>query len=173
MSRQRTPPALKWALNHRAALVGHIDRLSEQLRVLQERRNALQAQVAAVDRTIQLLDTRVAPDSLATVSAWKGRYGRRGALKELLEELLRAAGSEGLSTSQLGEAAIRTFGLEFATSEAREAFVHNSVRNQLRVFRERGVVEALERTDTLGAPRAWRWRDAPSLAALAQATERS
>jgi hypothetical protein len=45
-----------------------------------------QTDLEACDRLIRKCDSRINPEEIEQISAWKGRYGKRGALKTFLSE---------------------------------------------------------------------------------------
>lgn len=118
----RTPPALKWLLNERAAIAGALARNAKSLpRLRSESERAAKTlarakhqlgviarqdveyaqQLAAMDTTIALVDTTVNPAVAGTVAAWAGRYGRRGELARYLRDALRSASPHLIPTAAL------------------------------------------------------------------------
>lgn len=99
--RTRTPPDVKWLLTERAALAGeHARAVAKQL-ALQTKRERIEKQLSkvqgqiastataakraqasldALDATMGLVNTRLEPTAAGVVSAWAGKYGKRGAL---------------------------------------------------------------------------------------------
>ena len=99
--RTRTPSALKWLAEERAALAGELVRLDRLLAELEARRCKVQQQLSFMDGAIRQFDEDLTPEAIRPVNAWKGKYGKRGALKALVIELLGLAGSAGLDTNTL------------------------------------------------------------------------
>lgn len=132
-SRTKTPPALKWLLNERAAIVGALDRNAKaQKRLLAESERATltlakatrqlalialqddeyRQQAAALGTTISLLDARVDPAAAGSVAPWAGKYGERGGLTRYLVQVLQRAEPHHVPTSVLVDLVIDRFALE-------------------------------------------------------------
>lgn len=159
MSRTTTPAALKWALNERAAVAGRIERLTESI-------EQSRLELAALDRTIGLLDAGVCPDALGSIRAWAGRYGERGALNAFLRQALQEAGTAGLTTVELAQAAARAFELDLVSSTDLRRFIRHSVGNRLRQWRAAGDIESFSRPGRTSPVACWRWKQGPTLADL-------
>ena len=184
--RTRTPPDVKWLLNERAALAGVVEKAvvkqaglrAKQLRLehqlekvlfeLERSRTAqarAQASVDALDATMGLVCARLEPTAGGIVAAWAGRYGKRGALGAFVEQALRAAAPEPLTTSVLMNLAARQFGITFPLAKDRRNF-NKSVSSSLRGLHLRGLVEPLHDRQ-LGSHGLWRWKaPMPSMDAL-------
>jgi hypothetical protein len=181
--RTRTPPDLKWLLNERAALAGVVEkaeltlaglrakqgRLEHQLtkvQFLMERaqcaQSRAQASVEALDATMGLVSARLEPTSAGVVDAWAGKYGKRGALGAFVEQALRAAAPEPLTTTVLMNLAARQFGIAFPLAKDRRNF-NKSVSSSLRGLHQRGLIDPLHDRGR-GSHGLWRWKaPAPSL----------
>lgn len=180
--RTRTPPDTKWLLNERAALAGVVEkaeltlaglrakqgRLEHQLTKVQfsmERaqcaQSRAQASVQALDATMGLVCARLEPTSAGVVDAWAGKYGKRGSLGAFVEQALRAAAPEPLTTTVLMNLAAREFGISFPVAKDRRNF-NKSVSSSLRGLHRRGLIEPLHDRG-LGSHGLWRWKLAPSL----------
>lgn len=184
--RTRTPPDIKWLLNERAALAGEHARavakqvalkakqarLERQLStVLQQIERAgiaakrAQASLDALDATMGLLNPRLVPTAAGMVDAWAGKYGKRGALGAFVEEALRQAAPEPLTTTVLINLASRQFGIAFALPKDRRNF-RKSVSSALSALLKRGLIEPLH-SRTEGSHGVWRWvSQAPSFEAM-------
>lgn len=73
------------------------------------------------------------PTSDGGVDAWAGKYGKRGALGELVREALGVAAPKPLTTTVLMNLAARQFGLTFPLAKDRRNF-KKSVSSSLRGF---------------------------------------
>ena len=131
--------------------------------VFREQDDKLRTTMAALDRSILLLDGRVRPDALATIHAWSGRYGSRGAFHSFMRAALQAAGPTGVTALELVEAAQSTFDLDLNTAMARRKFKLNSIRPYLRRREATGDVERTTRPGRVGPVRTWRGKQAPTL----------
>jgi hypothetical protein len=184
--RTRTPPDIKWLLNERAALAGAVEKaaarqaalMAKQVRLQHQLEKVLfelarsrtaqgraQASVEALDATMGLVCARLEPTSAGMVDAWAGRYGKRGALGKFVEQALRAAAPEPLTTTVLMNFAAREFGISFPLAKDRRSF-NKSVGSSLRGLHQRGLIEPLHDRG-LGSHGVWRWKEqTPSLDAL-------
>lgn len=163
---------MKWLANELAAVAGELERVDEALRRLQARKERLLGVHAALSDVAGLLTVPELPAVVPAVRA-HSRYGKRGALRALLRELLRAAYPGAVDTLALTEAAVRRFGLTFPNAEERSLFRSESVGKALRRLCERGEVERLHDIRvTPNSVGAWRWKvEAPSLEELRDATD--
>lgn len=184
--RTRTPPDVKWLLTERAALAGEHARAVAKHQALQAKRERLekqlskvlgqiastetaaeraQASLAALDATMGLVNTRLEPTAAGVVDAWAGKYGKRGALGAFVEETLRQAAPEPLTTTVLINLASRQFGLTFTLPKDRRNF-RKSVSSALSALLKRDLVEPLHSREE-GSHGLWRWKSqVPSFEAM-------
>lgn len=193
VARTRTPSALKWLLNERAALAGKAEKTRRRIGRLEEMVAARESTLAgakatlaeaqrghqetlstlqALDITLELAHKNVRPDAAGIVCAWAGKYGKRGALKAFIARALREAAPRALTTSSIGAAATQHFGLQLETPDEKRAF-RDTVRGSLRQLRDVDCkVESLHERRS-GSPSAiWRWKSALTLADLASISAR-
>ena len=112
-----------------------------------------------------LVNARLEPTSAGVVDAWAGKYGKRGSLGAFVEQVLRAAAPEPLTTTVLMNLAARQFGITFPLARDRRNF-NKSVSSSLRGLHRRGLIEPLHDRG-LGSHGLWRWKAAvPSMDAL-------
>lgn len=191
----RTAPELKWLLNERAAIAGVLvrrqercanllerlvraEKLVESLRMkvaqAQAQTKALEATLAAFDRTLDHAHPNVAPDALGPVNGWAGRYGERGALKRYVAKVLEAAAPLPVEVRVLYRDVATHFRLDLQTPGERER-LRDSVKTALRALRDgSGVVESIPDQTSGAGTGWWRWKPAPTitdLRALAQASD--
>jgi hypothetical protein len=131
------------------------------------RAEVVAARLAALDGATQAIDSRVRPDALGVIHAWAGRYGERGALQRFLRVQLQAAGTQGVSASELVLAAAVAFDLDFATPKEAQDFWQNSARTRLREWRDQGPVGMEYRKQGAKRVAYWSWKRGPTLADLA------
>lgn len=171
-ARTRASPHLKWLLNERAALRGEVDalfarqeRTRAELAAIAEERCIRESRLAAIERILAAAGSNVAcPD---VVSAWKGRYGERGALQAFLLQTLTEHAPHALDTLMLLELVVDRFGLELVTAAERKRYCDNTLRPALRKLQSGGLVEALPARRTGRSVGQWRRTpEAHSLAAL-------
>lgn len=173
-ARTRTPSAIKWLLNERAALAGKAQRLEAELQRIQQELSAVQEKLAALDTTLELLDKSVATDAVGTVNAWAGKYGARGAVKACVLSHLQAAGNAGINVSTLALQAAAALGVELPTKKDFSAFRRDTVHAVLKRAKADGLTEVLVAARGGHTPQVWRWRGphaAPSLAQLREISE--
>lgn len=154
----RTPPDIKWLANELAATAGELERLDVELERIQTRRKHLQKTYLAMSQVAVQLRVPQLPYVMPKVKPHYG-YGKRGSLRNWLEDLLRSAAPQGVATVTALDMAQQAFGLEFSTPLARTTFLRNSLSRQLRVFVAEGLVERLHdprRHCVLQGM--WRWR---------------
>ena len=167
--RTRTPSAIKWLLNERAALAGKAQRLEAELQRVQRELPAVQEKLAALDITLELLDKSVATDAAGTVNAWAGKYGARGAVKACVLSHLQAAGKSGIDVSTLALQAATALGVDLPTKKDFSLFRRDTVHAVLKRAKADGLTEVLVAARGGHTPQVWRWRGphaAPSLAEL-------
>ena len=112
------------------------------------------------DWLIRKFDSRLDPSEIAPIAAWKGRYGKRGALKEAVSRTLKARAPVALSIPDLTTVIILEFQLTFATDKAMKAWAHNSIGGVLKTLLLEGLVERIDapKTEWGGPTGTWRWK---------------
>ncbi len=90
------------------------------------------ADLESCDRLIRKFDSRLDPGQIEPIQAWKGRYGKRGGLKEMIFQVLKDYVPVAMTTAELSLVLVDEFQLEFATERGMKAWVHNSVGNALK-----------------------------------------
>jgi len=169
--RTRTPSAIKWLLNERAALAGKAQRLEAELQRIQRELPAVQEKLAALDTTLELLDKSVAPDAAGAVNAWAGKYGARGAVKDCVLSHLQSAGKSGIDVSTLAQQVAAALGVELPTKKDFSAFRRDTVHAVLKRAKANGLVEILLATRGGHTPQVWRWKGPKAMHSLAQLRE--
>lgn len=186
--RSRTPPEAKWLINEHAALSGQVNVLKGRLAHLQRQLDRLEAMAEPLRSSIQQTSQELAstlqrrdafrdvfqtshPEAalcaVAPVSAWAGRYGERGALKEFVRALVQEQAPKSITAVHVLEKVIFHFGLNPSTSAERRQ-IRLSVRSALRSLRDMdNVVESLFEEATGSRRGVWRWKAQLSLSDLA------
>jgi hypothetical protein len=176
-ARTRTPPDVKWLLNERAALAGTVAKAADKQQALAAKRGRLEAQlegvlqllarsrtaqsraqasIDAIDVTLGLAHPRVRPTCAGEVSAWAGKYGKRGGLGDFVEQALQSAAPAALTTTVLINLASMQFGVAFPLPKDRRAF-RKSVSSALTSLLKRGLIEPLHSREE-GSHGLWRWK---------------
>jgi hypothetical protein len=166
---KQTPSALKWLAEKRARLANDLEQTRKIALELTQKAQELEQDLAALDRSLRMYDARIDPNSIAPVNGWKGNYGKRGALRDAVAEVLKACAPEGMSTSNISLLICAKFGLDFPTAAARKHWYTGSFRGTLKRLEDAGLVEHELLPDPDGSTVArWRWKGdgALTLAAL-------
>jgi hypothetical protein len=182
---KKTPSALKWLAEKRARIAGQLASclqvveliesdmatLSQEVANVQallveaERRRArLTEELTAIDRTVTLYDEKIVPESIGTINAWQGNYGKRGALKNFLCDTLKGRAPEFIQTSELALMVVMEFSLVFEHKDLRNAWYSGSFRGTLKLLAAQGHIErshGLVNTDN--ATGSWRWKQEKAL----------
>lgn len=153
----RTPSALRWMVEKRAALAGEVQRLDELARRITEERTARIRELAALDETMCLFDARLDPTAIPAVRSWAGRYGKRGGLKEVLRHALQVAYPQPVTTTEAALQACAMLKLDFTSFGDYRRWVDNSLAKQLKRFVSEGIVERLHEARSTGEVGRWRW----------------
>ncbi|MDQ3059248.1 MAG: hypothetical protein M3R45_06930 [Pseudomonadota bacterium] len=182
---KKVPSALKWLAEKRARVAGqletsksthelicsHVMALAQELTSAESMRATSQAHIqkltdalGALDQTVQIYDQNIVPEDIGVIHGWQGRYGKRGALREYLAEVLKSRAPEFVSTPELAFHAMNEFDLQFAHWAARKKWYTNSLRGALKVLEVDGH---LERSPDLlrlsNDARSWRWKQDKAL----------
>jgi len=166
---KNTPSALKWLAEKRGRLAHDLAQTRQIAADVNARVSTLEVDLAAVDRAITIFDANIDPERIEAVNA-HGRYGKRGALKECILEVLKAhagvdvAGTSGtedagwVATVNIEIMVCLELGLTFETSAVRKKWYDNSFAKQLRLLVAQGLVERLHDPMDAGVEMGrWRW----------------
>lgn len=156
---QRTPSYLKGLAETRARAAGDVERLTQLHSEITRLLENAKAEVASCDLLIRKFDGKLDPTKIPAIRAWKGRYGKRGALREAVLRVVEAAWPESVATTELVAKMQAEFKLDFATAWERERWCNYSFRNLLRRCVEDGVLEKHEpiRSPSGRTVNRWRW----------------
>lgn len=88
---QRTHSYLKGLAETRARADGDVQRLEQLHSEIARQLATAKAEVASCDRLIRKFDGKLDPTKIPAIRAWKGRYGKRGALREAVLRVVEAA----------------------------------------------------------------------------------
>ena len=164
-------PTHKWLVEKRARVQGALEHRTRALQLTVARAEPklekLRKDVEALDIALQIYDSKFTGESLPPVHAWQGKYGKRGALKAFMSDVLRQRSKTPIQTDELVMLIIDRFGLTFDGAITRRSWVTNTVLRELKRLVHAGLVEPLH-TGQSGAVGQWRGctRRAPTLAEL-------
>lgn len=173
---KQTPSALKWLAEKRARLAHDLAQTRSIAVELTHRADVLEADLAALDRSLRLYDERIDPNNIESVNGWKGTYGKRGALRDGVLEVLKEYSPQWLTTSNISALICAKFGLYFQTGALRKHWYTGSFRGTLKRLEVDGLIEHECDPDAEGPVLAlWRLRAQPSgtLADLVRSTTKA
>lgn len=189
---KKVPSALKWLAETRARTAGRIAGCKQALELSNERVRELEAELekqrefrdqlvgrieqlekdlASLDGSVTVFDERIDPQAIGVVNGWAGKYGKRGAFRECLLDVLKQRAPDYVSTSLLAAHVIAEFGLWFVSAEERKAWYDNNLRGALKKMDKLGKVERSPGSLTSTEERGWRIRQ-DTVPTLAQLRER-
>jgi len=185
-TRTRTPPAIKWLLNERAALAGaqqstqnaiprlqhqvelalaNLARAEHELAVAEKALELGSKKLQALDSTLAQVNSAVDPHAGGVIKAWQGKYGERGALTKLLLELLQSAAPSPMALHQIVDHVELHFGIQHPEPKSRQR-LRFSIRTCLRQLQAKTGKVAPHRP-TPGHPVGyWVYREQTSLGKL-------
>ncbi len=173
---RKTPSYLKGLAETRARVSADVRRYQQLHDEIGEALEKAKAELTACDMLIRKYDERLNPELIEPIKAWKGRYGKRGELKEAILGTLKARAPDFVTTAELvWELQVR-FRLDFISWRDKVHWARNIVGKQLRKLAEQGVIERLhDPMANTGEVGSWRWKGegCESLGALAELAKSS
>jgi hypothetical protein len=158
---KQTPSALKWLAEKRARLANDLKQTRKIALELTEKAQVLEADLAALDRSLRLYDGRIEPANIEPVNGWQGNYGKRGALRAAVVEVLKEFAPEWMTTTNISLLICAKFGLDFSTAADRKHWYTGSFRGTLKRLEVERLVEHECNPEPDGSEVArWRWKDA-------------
>ena len=159
---RKTPSYLKGLAETRGRLAGDVQRYQQVLAEVTASLVKAQAEMAACDTLIRKFDDRLDPGLVQPIHAWQGRYGKRGALREAIIELLLEQAQATVSTTEIGWQMQLKFGITFCHPKEREQWINNSIGNCLKKLAgKEGLAEACHDRSNTGEVGRWRWVGGP------------
>ncbi len=152
----RLPVATRQLSERRARLAGEVPRLEKLLAEVSTRLEAARAELAAVDLILPTFDDRVDPSQIAPIVARQSLHGKRGAFKEAVIAMLKAAAPGSLSTAEMSISLRQKFDYDLPTTAAVKRWNDNTLRPQLRALVKEGVVERVKLTEVHSDDVYWR-----------------
>ena len=153
---QKTPSYLKGLAETRARAAADVLRYQQIIDEVMVSLARAQAEVDACDMLIRKFDDRLDPTQIEPVAHWKGRYGKRGALKEAVLALLAERAPEVLNTTEIGWQMQRKFDIRFDHWKERKRWITNSLARCLKKMAKAGLIEPGPDPRLPGAPGSWR-----------------
>lgn len=154
-------------------LAGEVARRREHIVRLQDEIAGLEAKLAALDKTMQLADSRVDPTAAGVVRATNGRYHGRGSLTTYVHDQIVAAGEAGIDTLTLCLRAMSYFEVPADSKADLLQFRAFSMGGALRRLALRGAIEHAPRLVGGTAPAVWFVKRDENLDQVARRTRKS
>lgn len=151
---------LKGLAETRARAVGDVEHYRKLLDSIGRKLGEAQSVLDSCDFLIKKYDSRLDPTKIDPIRGWKGRYGKRGALRKAVAEFVQAAAPEPVSTLDVSLFIQQTFHLEFATPTHARDWKDDSLLRVLNFWIQKGLIERLHAERKLGS---WRWIGAKNL----------
>ena len=173
---RKTPSYLKGLAETRARASADVSRYQRLYEEIGQALEKAKAELVACDTLIRKFDERLNPELIEPIKAWKGRYGKRGARKEAILEMLQAKAPDFVTTTEIVWELQARFRLDFIDWREKDNWARNSVGNLLRELVKQGLVQRLhDPTANTGESGRWRWVNAGceslgDLAALAESS---
>lgn len=158
----KTPSYLKGLAETRGRLAGDVQRYQQVLAEVTASLVKAQVELAACDTLIRKFDERLDPGLVQPIHAWQGRYGKRGALREAIVELLQERSPSPVSTTEVGWQMQLKFEILFAHWTERKTWMTNSIGNCLKKLVKEELVEACHDGNNSGEAGRWRWLERPT-----------
>lgn len=99
---KNTHSALQWLAEKRARIAFDLQTKKEVIESLEKQVADLEADLAAVDCSITIYDSRIDPQGIEPINGWKGTCGKRGALKDAVGTAIREVGTRCSAVSTDG-----------------------------------------------------------------------
>lgn len=158
---RKIPAYLKGLAETRARAHGYWLRLKKIHDEVAQKLREAEALMASCDRLIRTFDNRLDPTLVEPIKAYKGRYGKHGALTEAVKRYIHGgAHLDTITTAELAWLVQMEFGLDFETWQAKKRWQDNSLRTGIKRLLDAGAIErdhdlANGPTGEVGC---WRWK---------------
>lgn len=153
---RKTPSYLKGLAETRARAAADVLRYKQVIDEVTAGLAKAQAELEACDTLIKKFDDRLDPTLIEPVLHWKGRYGKRGALREAILALLRERAPAAVSTPEICWAMQLKFKIGFSHWKERDNWRRNSVLSCLKKLVKDGLVDARQDPSNTGFVGSWR-----------------
>lgn len=153
---RKTPSYLKGLAETRARVAADVLRYQQVLDEVTASLAKAQAELEACDTLIKKFDDRLDPALIEPVLHWKGRYGKRGALREAILDLLRDQAPAAVPTPEICWAMQLKFKIGFSHWKERDNWRRNSVLSCLKKLVKEGLVKQAPDPSNTGSTANWR-----------------
>lgn len=153
---RKTPSYLKGLAETRARAAADMLRYRQVIDEVMVSLAKAQAELKACDRLIKKFDERLEPALIEPVLHWKGRYGKRGALREAILALLQEEAPAAVTTTEIGWQMQLKFDIGFNHWTERKRWMTNSIGNCLKKLVKDGLVEPCHDQSRTGEVGSWR-----------------
>lgn len=153
---RKTPSYLKGLAETRARAAADVLRYKQLINEIMGSLAKAQAELEACDTLIKKFDERLDPALIEPVLHWKGRYGKRGALREAVLVLLQERAPAAVPTPEICWAMQLKFRIGFSHWKERDNWRRNSVLSCLKKLVKEGLAEACHDPRTSGKAGSWR-----------------
>lgn len=153
---RKTPAYLKGLAETRARAAADVLRYQQIIDEVTVSLTEAQAEVDACDTLIRKFDDRLDPTQIEPVAHWKGRYGKRGALREAVAALICDRAPEPITTVEIGWQIQRKFDISFCHRKERSEWMANSIGNCLKTLVAAGIIERCADLRKPGGTGSWR-----------------
>ena len=160
---RKTPSYLKGLAETRARAAADVLRYRQVIDEIMASLAKAQAELEACDRLIKKFDERLEPALIEPVLHWKGRYGKRGALREAILALLQEQAPAAVTTTEIGWQMQLKFDIGFNHWTERKRWMTNSIGNCLKKLVKDSLVEPCHDQGRKGEAGSWLTRLYPSL----------
>lgn len=129
----------------------------------------LTKKLAVIDADIIEFSPTTNPKSIAPIDAWKGKYGKRGALSQFVLGVFESRYPRYLMSSDVVDSVIAKFSIVFATEKDEQYFRRRGIRGTIQSLTATGKLERGEDVILKGQKCGqWRWKTEtqPTLASL-------
>lgn len=153
---RKTPSYLKGLAETRARAAADVLRYQQVINEIGVSLAKAQAEVDACDTLIKKFDDRLDPTLVQPINHWKGRYGKRGALRQTIIALLQKMAPASVTTTEIGWHVQLTFDIGFNHWRERRLWMANSIGNCLKKLVKEGAVEPCHDRDHSGEVGRWK-----------------
>ncbi len=154
----RRPSVVTALVRARAKFAGDIERNERLIAALQSDTAVLRQKLASADAMLVHYDQRIDPKRIPALNSWEGKYGKRGALKEAVLQVLQEASPEPLRTIEVAVHVIKRLGLHIETDKELALWMKASLGRALRRELQAGTVERLHSRHDTNDMGSWRRR---------------